>query len=90
MVFNYYKSWQLYFFASYWINFPLGNGELVANNTLTRANENRFHHIYEEFAMLPIKQVEHLYLGNDILEVQLKHHAFALDATTIDLCLSAF
>jgi hypothetical protein len=70
--------------------YHLGIGELVANSTLTRANENRSHLIYEEFAMLLIKQAKHLYLGDDTLEVQLKHNVFAIDATTIDLCLSTF
>ena len=40
--------------------------------------------------MLLIKQAKHLYLGDDTLEVQLKHNVFAIDATTIDLCLSIF
>ena len=70
--------------------YHLGIGELVANSTLTRANENRSHLIYEEFAMLLIKEAKHLYLGDDTLEVQLKNNVFAIDATTIDLCLSTF
>jgi Domain of unknown function (DUF4372)/Transposase DDE domain len=70
--------------------YHLGIGELVANSTLTRANENRSHLIYEEFAMLLIKEAKHLYLGDDTLEVQVKNNVFAIDATTIDLCLSTF
>ena len=70
--------------------YHLGIGKLVANSTLTRANENRSYHIYEELAMLLIKQAKQLYLGNNDLEVQFKNNVFAIDATTIDLCLSAF
>jgi hypothetical protein len=70
--------------------YHLGIGELVANSTLTRANENRTYLIYQEFAMLLIKQAKHLYLGDDVLEVQLKNNVFAIDATTIDLCLTTF
>jgi hypothetical protein len=70
--------------------YHLGIGELVANSTVTRANENRSYRIYEELAMLLIKQAKRLYFGDDELEVQLKNNVFAIDATTIDLCLSTF
>lgn len=70
--------------------YHLGIGELVANSTVTRANENRSFRIYEELAMLLIKQAKQLYLGDNELEVQLKNNVFAIDATTIDLCLSTF
>jgi hypothetical protein len=70
--------------------YHLGIGELVANSTLTRANENRSYLIYQQVAMLLIKQAKLLYLGDNDLEVQLKNNVFAIDATTIDLCLSTF
>ena len=70
--------------------YHLGIGQLVANSTLTRANENRSYLIYEELAMLLIQQAKQLYLGDNDLDVQLKNNVFAIDATTIDLCLSAF
>ena len=70
--------------------YHLGIGELVAKSTLTRANENRSCLIYQDFAMLLIKEAKQLYLGDDGLEVQLKNNVFAIDATTIDLCLSTF
>jgi hypothetical protein len=70
--------------------YHLGIGELIANSTLTRANENRSYLIYEQLAMLLIKQAKQLYLGDNDLEVQLKNNVFAIDATTIDLCLSTF
>jgi hypothetical protein len=70
--------------------YHLGIGELIANSTLTRANENRPYLIYEELAMLLIKQAKQLYIGENDLEVQLKNNVFAIDATTIDLCLSTF
>lgn len=70
--------------------YHLGIGELVSNSTLTRANENRSYHIYQQLAMLLIKQAKQLYLGDNNLEVQLKNNVFAIDATTIDLCLSTF
>ncbi len=70
--------------------YHLGIGELVANSTLTRANENRSYLIYEELAMLLIKQAKQLYLDENDLEVELKNNVFAIDATTINLCLSTF
>ncbi len=70
--------------------YHIGIGELVANSTLTRANENRSYRIYEDLAMSFIKEAKQLYLTDDDLEVQLKNNVFAIDATTIDLCLSAF
>jgi len=70
--------------------YHLGIGELVANSTLARANENRSYLIYEQLAMLLIKQAKQLYIDNDGLEIHLKNNVFAIDATTIDLCLSTF
>ena len=70
--------------------YHLGIGEIVAKSTLSKANENRSYRIYSELAMLLIKQAKQLYIGDNELEVQLKNNVFAIDATTIDLCLSAF
>ena len=70
--------------------YHLGIGEVVAVSTITRANENRSFQIYEDLAMLLIKEAKQLYLLDDDLEVSLKRNVFAIDATTIDLCLSAF
>ena len=70
--------------------YHLGIGEVVAVSTITRANENRTFQIYEDLAMLLIKEAKQLYVLDDDLEVSLKGNVFAIDATTIDLCLSAF
>ena len=70
--------------------YHLGIGDVVAISTITRANESRSYLIYEELAMLLIKEAKQLYFDDDDLEVTLKGNVFAIDATTIDLCLSAF
>ena len=70
--------------------YHLGIGEVVAISTITRANESRSFQIYEDLAMLLIKEAKELYALDDELEVTLKGNVFAIDATTIDLCLSAF
>jgi hypothetical protein len=70
--------------------YHLGIGEVVAKSTLTKANEHRSYRIYEDLAMLLIKEAKQLYLGDSDLEVHLTNNVFAIDATTIDLCLSTF
>ncbi len=70
--------------------YHLGIGEIVAKSTLSTANENRSYRIYYDLAMLLIKQAKQLYLGDDDLEVTLASNVFAIDATTIDLCLATF
>ena len=70
--------------------YHFGIGEVVAKSTLTKANENRSYLIYQQHAMLLIKEAKQLYIADDDLEVQLKGNVFAIDATTIDLCLSTF
>lgn len=67
-----------------------GIGEVVSKSTLSKANENRNWRIYADLAMLLIEQAKTLYLGDTDLEVDLKNNVFAIDATTIDMCLSAF
>ena len=70
--------------------YHLSIGEIVAISILTSANENRSFLIYEDLAMLLIKEAKLLYLEDDDLEVHLKGNVFAIDSTTIDLCLSSF
>jgi hypothetical protein len=70
--------------------YHLGIGEVVSVSTITRANENRSFQIYEDLAMLLIKEAKQLYYLDDDLEISLQGNVFAIDATTIDMCLSAF
>ena len=70
--------------------YHLGIGEVVAKSTLSKANENRSFRIYEELAILLIKEAKQLYSDDDDLMVKIKNNVFAIDATTIDLCLSTF
>lgn len=61
----------------------------VSRNTLAHANETRDWRIYEDFAQVLIRTARELY-ANDEFGVELDQTAYALDATTIDLCLSVF
>jgi hypothetical protein len=70
--------------------YHLGIGNVASKSTLSTANENRSFLIYFDLAMLLIAEAKQLYLGENDLGVSFEHNIFALDATTIDVCLSAF
>ena len=61
----------------------------VRRSTLADANQTRDWRIYAEFAQRLIAQARRLYVGES-LSVDLKESVYALDSTTIDLCLSLF
>jgi DDE family transposase/uncharacterized protein DUF4372 len=67
----------------------LGFGRPVRRSTLADANEVRDWRIYAEFAQRLIAQARRLYIGESLLE-DLDNTVYALDSTTIDLCLSLF
>jgi Domain of unknown function (DUF4372)/Transposase DDE domain len=62
---------------------------VIARSTLADANELRDWRIYEDFAHVLIARARRLYLA-DGFGAQLKQPAYALDSTTIDLCLTLF
>ena len=61
----------------------------VSRNTLAHANQVRDWRIYADFAQILIGQARRLY-ANDSFGIELNQTAYALDSTTIDLCLSLF
>lgn len=61
----------------------------VSRNTLSNANNKRDWHIYADFAQVLIHTAKELYSDEDF-GVELEQTVYALDATTIDLCLSLF
>jgi Domain of unknown function (DUF4372)/Transposase DDE domain len=61
----------------------------VSRNTLANANSVRDWRIYSDFAHLLISQARELYRHDDF-SLALQQTVYALDATTIDLCLSLF
>jgi len=61
----------------------------VSRNTLANANSVRDWRIYSDFAHLLIRQARELY-RHDEFSLALQETVYALDATTIDLCLSLF
>ena len=61
----------------------------IARSTLADANEKRDWRIFADFAHVLISQATTLY-ADEPLAVELQAAAYALDSTTIDLCLSLF
>ena len=61
----------------------------VSRNTLANANEHRDWRIYADFAQVLIGKARTLYANEDF-GIQLNREVYALDSTTIDLCLSLF
>ncbi len=61
----------------------------VSRATLADANESRDWRIYADFAQVLISIARPLY-ADDPLSVELNENLYALDSTTIDLCLSLF
>jgi len=61
----------------------------IARSTLADANETRDWRIYQDFAHALIRLARQLY-SEDGFAVELKQTAYALDSTTIDLCLALF
>jgi IS4 transposase len=61
----------------------------VSRSTLADANRVHDWRIYADFAQVLIRRARRLY-ANEPLAVELKQTVYALDSTTIDLCLSLF
>ncbi len=69
--------------------YHMGFRSFVRKSTLARANQNRDYRIYRDLAYYLIDIARPLYADED-LELDLKQTVYALDSTTIDLCLSLF
>jgi len=66
-----------------------GIGQPTARSTLADANETRDWRIFADFAQVLIQQAAALY-ADEPFAAELKQAAYALDSTTIDLCLALF
>jgi hypothetical protein len=69
--------------------YHLGIRGNIARSILADANEQRDCRIYADFAMSLIQTARKLY-ANDSFAVEMEQTVYALDTTTIDLCLSVF
>ena len=69
--------------------YHLGIRGRVSRSTLADANEKRDWRIYAEFAQKLIAEGRRLH-ADELLEPELEQTAYALDSTTVELCLSLF
>ncbi len=69
--------------------YHVGVRSKISRTTIAIANKQRDWRIYAELAINLISEARQLYQKQN-LEVQLKNMIYALDSTTIDLCLSLF
>ena len=69
--------------------YHLGFGSTVSRRNLGKANERRSSKIFEEFAYVLIDQARNSCYKSDF-EINVDGNVYALDSTTIDLCLSVF
>jgi len=69
--------------------YHMGIRSTVSRNNLSNANENRDWRIYAEFAQILIQQAKELYVEDSAFP-DLDATVYALDSTTIDLCMTLF
>ncbi len=69
--------------------YHMGIRSKVSRSTLAKANENRDWRIYADFAQILIQNARELY-RDEKFGVELSETVYALDSSTIDLCLSLF
>jgi transposase len=69
--------------------YHLGIRSKISRSTLAEANEKRDWRIYADFAQVLISIARDLY-ANDDFGVELDETVYALDSSTIDLCLALF
>jgi hypothetical protein len=73
---------------SKWYHLGLGTG--ISKSNLAYANENRNWRIFSEFAYLLIDQARKICTGSKDFDLNIEGNVYAIDSTTIDLCLSVF
>jgi hypothetical protein len=69
--------------------YHLGFRGQVSRNTLANANQIRDWRIYADFAQVLVRNARSLYANEDF-GLDLQEVVYALDSTTIDLCLTLF
>jgi len=70
--------------------YAMGFRSAVKRSTLADANESRDWRIWSDLAALLIRRARKLYASESALGIELDNAVYALDSSTIDLCLSLF
>lgn len=73
---------------SKWYHLGMGTG--ISKSNLAYANENRDWQIFAEYAYLLIAQARKICVSSKDFELDIASNVYAIDSTTIDLCLSVF
>ena len=73
---------------SKWYHLGMGTG--ISKSNLAHANENRDWRIFADFASILIAEAKILCRNNSDVLLTIKGKVYAIDSTTIDLCLSTF
>ena len=73
---------------SKWYHLGMGTG--ISKSNLAYANENRDWQIFAEYAYLLIAQARKICVSSKDFELDIDSNVYAIDSTTIDLCLSVF
>jgi hypothetical protein len=73
---------------SKWYHLGMGTG--ISKSNLAYANENRNWQIFAEYAYLLIAQARKICVSSKDFELDIDSNVYAIDSTTIDLCLSVF
>lgn len=71
-----------------WYHLGLGTG--ISKSNLAYANERRDWRIFAEFAYVLIEQARRICTASRDFDLNIEGQVYALDSTTIDLCLSVF
>jgi CYTH domain-containing protein len=71
-----------------WYHLGLGTG--ISKNNLAHANEHRDWRIFADYAYTIIDQARKVCIDNSDFEVKVNGNVYAVDSTTIDLCLNVF
>lgn len=70
--------------------YHLGFSHSVTKTTLARANEKRDWHIYRDLAEILISDAQKLYVDEPDIATDIDSACYAIDSTSIDMCLSLF
>jgi len=70
--------------------YHLGLGTTITKSNLAYANENRDWRMYADFAYTLIAKARKICTASSDFELKIDGNVYAVDSTTIDLCLSVF
>ena len=70
--------------------YHLGLGNSISKSNLAHANEHRNWQIFADYAYLLIGKASHSIAPKEALDFFGDHPIFAIDTTTIDICLNVF